>query len=144
VHSAPALSWSTIGKALLTLVLGAVVGVMGTVMHRSIQPWGLVLSLLLVLAAAVTARAFGGLVAWIGYALGLGAAVLTLSQTGPGGDVLVPAGQKIGLVWLVGAGVVAVVGMLLPPRWFSDAPLPARPREPALTADVGGEPDVPQ
>lgn len=144
MHSAPALSWSTIGKAVLTLVLGVVVGLMGTVMHRSIQPWGLVLSLLLVLAAAVTERAFGGLVTWIGFALGLGTAILALSQTGPGGDVLVPAGQKIGLVWLVGAGVVAVVAMLLPGKWFSDVPLPARPREPALTADVGGEPDVSQ
>ena len=142
MHSAPALSWSTIGKAVLTLVLGVVVGLMGTVMHRSIQPWGLVLSLLLVLAAAVTARAFGGLITWIGFALGLGTAILALSQTGPGGDVLVPAGQKIGLVWLVGAGIVAVVAMLLPRAWFSDTPLPARPREPALTADVGGEPDV--
>lgn len=144
MHSASALSWSTIGKAFLTLVLGAVVGGMGTVMHRSLRPWGLVLCLLLVLTAAVTARAFGGLVAWIGFVLGLGTAVLTLSQTGPGGDVLVPAEQRIGLVWLVGAGVVAIIAMLLPRTWFSDAPLPARPREPALAADVGGEPDVPQ
>ena len=39
---------------------------------------------------STTLRAISGLVAWIGYALGLGTAVLTLSQTGPGGDVLVP------------------------------------------------------
>jgi hypothetical protein len=100
VNSAPALSWTVLGKSVLTLVLGVVVGTIGTIMHRSAQPWGLVLSFLLVLTAAV-----------------------------------------IGIVWLLGAGVVAIVAMLLPRAWFSDTPLPARPREPALAPDLGGEPD---
>ena len=141
MNSAPAFSWTVLGKAVLTLVLGVVVGTIGTIMHRSAQPWGLVLSFLLVLTAAVTARAFGGVVAWIGFALGLAGTILVLSQSGPGGDVLVRAGQRIGIVWLLGAGVVAIVAMLLPRAWFSDAPLPARSRDPVLAPDLGGEPD---
>ncbi len=138
-------SWIALGKAVLTLVLGVVVGVMGTVMHRSIRPWGLVLCLLLVLAAAVTARAFGGLVAWIGYLLGLAGTVLVLAQKGPGGDVLLPSGQKIGLVWLFGSIVVAIVGMLLPRAWFADVPRPRpEPVHTAPTTDVAGEPDLPR
>ena len=135
-------SWVLLGKTVLTVVVGFVAGVMGTAMHRSVQPWGLVLSLLLVLTAAVTARAFGGLVAWIGFVAGLGVTVLALSQEGPGGDILMPSGPKIGLVWILGSLLVAVAAMLLPSSWFSDEPRPARTRRPG---DVPvGEPDAPQ
>lgn len=141
------LSPAALGKTILTAFVGIVVGVIGTIMHRSVQPWGLVLCLSLVLAAAATARAFGGLIAWIGFVVGLGVTVLALSQKGPGGDVLVPSGQKLGMVWLLGSVAVAVVAMLLPRAWFSDTPRPARPAPsgpPVLTADVAGEPDAPQ
>jgi hypothetical protein len=141
-------SWVLLGKTVLTVVVGIVVGVVGTIMHRSEQPWGLVVSLLLVLAAAVMARALGGLVSWIGLVVGLGVTVLALSQEGPGGDVLVPSGPKIGLVWMVGSLVVAVGAMLLPRSWFSDAPRPGRTAgatQPVVPADVAaGEPDAPQ
>ncbi|WP_426594586.1 hypothetical protein ACPPVS_03430 [Cellulomonas sp. McL0617] len=132
-----------LGKTVLTVVAGFVVGAIGTIMHRSLQPWGLVLSLALVLAAATTVRAFGGLVAWIGFVVALGATELVLSQKGPGGDVLLPSGQTIGLVWIGGSIVLAVVAMLLPRGWFSAEPLPPRPGTPVPTADVAGEPDVP-
>lgn len=136
-----------LGKTVLTVVAGFVVGAIGTIMHRSIRPWGLVLALLLVLTAAITARAFGGVVAWIGFVVGLGVTVLVLSQTGPGGDVLMPSGQRIGLVWLLGSLVVAVVAMLLPGSWFSDEPRPARRSGtalPVVPADFGGESDAAQ
>jgi len=132
------LSVASVGKAVLTLALGVVVGTMGTVMHRSVRPWGLVVCLLLVVAAAVTARAVGGGAGLIGYVLGLGATVLTLAQEGPGGDTLVPSGQAIGMVWLIGSVLLAVAVALLPRRWFSDAPRPARP-----TRAVTDLPDAP-
>jgi hypothetical protein len=133
-------SWVLVGKTVLTIVVGFVVGLMGTIMHRSLQPWGLVLSLLLVLTAGVTARAFGGGVAWIGFVVGLGLTVLALSQEGPGGDVLMPSGPKLGLVWIIGSLVVAVVAVLLPRSWFSDAPRPPRTGQRADV--VAGEPDA--
>ena len=52
----PLLTASALGKAVATLVLGLVVGAVGTVMHRWHQPWGVVLCLALVVAAAVTTR----------------------------------------------------------------------------------------
>ena len=44
VHS---ISAGVIGKAALMLGLGLLVGTLGTVMHRSVQPWGLLLCLAL-------------------------------------------------------------------------------------------------
>ena len=138
-------SWVLLGKTVLTVVVGFIVGVIGTTMHRSVQPWGLVLGLLLVLTAASTARAFGGLVTWVGFVVGLGVTVLVLSQEGPGGDILMPSGPKIGLVWIVGSLVVAVAAMLLPRSWFSDTPRPARTPKVVLPADgTAGELDAPQ
>ncbi|WP_051275069.1 hypothetical protein [Cellulomonas sp. URHD0024] len=136
-------SVALLGKTVLTVGVGFVVGLIGTIMHRSVQPWGLVLALLLVLTAATTARALGGLVAWIGFVAGLGVTVLALSQEGPGGDVLIPSGPKLGVVWLVGSMVLAVAAMFLPRAWFSDAPRPARPARP-VAGDAVGEPDTTQ
>ena len=53
-----------------------------------------------------------------GYALGLVVTVQVLSQTGPGGDVLVPDGPgSVGVarvVWVLGSIAVLVVAALLP------------------------------
>ena len=125
------LSAAVIGKALVVLLLGGVVAAAGTVMHRAIQPWGVLLALLLVLAGGFTARAWAGLVSLVGYAAGVFLVVQALSQVGPGGDVLVPGGQAIGWVWVLGAVAALVVVGLAPRRWFDDRPLPPRPRRPA-------------
>ncbi|MDM7855660.1 DUF6113 family protein [Cellulomonas alba] len=119
----PPASW---GSFLGAFALGIVVGAVGTVMHRSMRPWGLVICLVLVLTSAVAVRAWGGRRAWTGYAAALTATVWVLSTEGPGGDVLVPSGQNIGWVWMIGAPVVAVIVALLPAAVFDDRLRPVR------------------
>lgn len=117
---------STLGAVLLGVVAGAV----GTVLHRSTRPWGLVVGLLLVLAVAVASRAGGGRIASTGLLAGLFVAIQVLSGRGPGGDVLVPAAGAIGWVWAVGALAVALAVTLAPAAWFADVPLRRRPSTP--------------
>ena len=78
--------------------------------HRS--PWWLTL-LRLVLAAAVTMRAWAGWPAFVGIAGGVFLAVMVLTQTGPGGDVLVPSGDNVNDVWLGGAWLGGSMGALV-------------------------------
>ncbi|HEY5514883.1 MAG TPA: hypothetical protein VIK12_01585 [Pengzhenrongella sp.] len=113
------------------LVLGGLVGAAGTVMHRAVVPWGIAACLALVLASAVGVRAWIGLVGLLGYGLGLVAVVQVLSLKGPGGDVLVPAGQTIGYVWVVGGMLMVAVAAFAPARLFRDEP-PARVTTPDL------------
>ena len=119
------LSAAVVPRIAGSLVLGAVVGALGTVEHRSAPPWGLVLVLLLVLAGAVTVRAWGGLVALLAYAVAWGAVVFALSMRGPGGDVLIPGGTAswtvLGQIWILGAWLPIAASAFLPSRWFQDA-----------------------
>lgn len=119
----PNRSWQLVGSVLL----GVVVGVVGTGVHRANQPWGLVLAYLTVVSAAVLARAWGRGLALVAYGLGLLSMVLAMAFWGPGGDVLV-ADQGIGYAWISGPALVLVVA-LLPARLFSDRPMVPR-REP--------------
>jgi hypothetical protein len=123
-HSAGA-----IGSTVAALVLGVVVGTLGTVLHRSIPPWGVVVCLALALAAAVTMRAWTGFGALLGYTVGLVVSVQLLTQRGPGGDTLVPDGQAIGWVWVLGSIVATIVAALLPRAMFDDRP--RAPRTPS-------------
>jgi len=133
------------GKAVATLVLGLVVGIVGTVMHRWHEPWGVVLCLALVVAGSVTSRAWAGWPTWVTYAGGVFFAVQALSQTGPGGDVLIPSGQLIGWVWVIGSIGLALATGLLPARLFRDAqpeaapPVAASPEAPAAAVSAGPE-----
>lgn len=108
-----------VARHLGLLALGVLVAVVGTGVHRSSPPWGLVLALAMVLATGVLARSWVG---WTGL-LTVGLAVVTtvavLAGRGPGGDVLV-ALDWLGVVWYAGGALVAAAG-LLPRRWFSDA-----------------------
>lgn len=119
-----------IGRALAALLLGLVVGAAGTVAHRAVSPWGLVLGGVLVLSAVVTLRAWGGLRTVLPFAVGLFAVVFLLAGEGPGGDVLVPKGDGAWWVWVVSAAVATLVGCLLPRRLFSDEPWPRRGEHP--------------
>ena len=116
----------------MTLLLGVVVGVVGTVMHRWQMPWGVAICLVLVVAAAVTSRAWAGWPTWITYCGGVFFAVQALAQTGPGGDVLVPTGQVIGWVWVIGSIAAALLTGLLPGRLFRERP--SDPSGPAADA----------
>lgn len=102
-------------------VLGVIVGVVGTGVHRLNPPSGLVLALGVVASAGVLVRAWAGTRGMLALGLALLATVGSMALPGPGGDVLVAA-QPVGYVWCGGALVVALVG-LLPRRWFSDRPL---------------------
>ncbi|HEY0186538.1 MAG TPA: hypothetical protein VGC67_03535 [Cellulomonas sp.] len=110
-------------RAFGAVLLGGALGAIGTVVHRSTRPWGLVLALVLVLAAAVTMRAWSGWIAAVGLMVGLFAVIQVLSSTGPGGDVLVPASDAYGWIWVVGAMLAPVLVVLAPKSWFADVPL---------------------
>jgi len=108
------------------VLLGALVAALGTVAHRGHAPWGLVAALVLVLTAGVMCRAWNGWLGLGGYALGLLVVVPLLARTGPGGDVLVPAGERVSWIWLIGSAVATVLTALVPRRMFDVRPLPAR------------------
>ncbi|WP_456787851.1 DUF6113 family protein [Cellulomonas sp. P5_C5] len=137
------LSAGAIGSAVAALLLGVVVGALGTVLHRSIPPWGVVICLTLAFVAAVTVRAWTGFVALAGYAVGLLVTVQLLTQQGPGGDVLAPDGQAIGWVWVLGSIAVTAVAAVLPRGLFDDTPRSPRtptsshaPRTPTAGPDA--------
>lgn len=114
------LSGRGLARLLATGLLGLVVGVVGTSVHRAQPPWGLLLALACVSSAGVLARAWTGRAGLLALALGVFAAVSLLGGPGPGGDVLV-ALQPVGVAWYVSALVLVAVA-LLPRRWFSDTP----------------------
>jgi len=115
------LSGRVVARWLGAALLGAVIGVVGTGVHRSTPPWGLLLALGTVLAGGVLARAWTGWSGMFALAMGVATAVAVLGQSGPGGDVLIAA-EPIGYVWYGGALVVALAGAL-PARWFSTRPV---------------------
>lgn len=120
------LTGRVLGRLLATGLLGLVVGVVGTGVHRTQPPWGVLLALLCVVSVGVLARAWTGRAGLLAVALGVFAAVSLLGGPGPGGDVLV-ALQPVGVVWYLGALAVLPVA-LLPRRWFSDEPTERRRR----------------
>ena len=111
---------SRLGPLATCLLLGVVVGAVGTVMHRSLAPWGLVLGLFVVLGAATFTRAWQGGSGTAGFAAGWFVTVLVLWQGGPGGDLLVPDLGPWGTVWILGGAVAAAAPLLAPSRWFTD------------------------
>lgn len=118
-----------IARWVAALVLGGLVGAAGTAMHRAAMPWGVALCLALVLASSVLVRAWVGLVGLLAHGVGWVVVVQVLSLTGPGGDVLIPAGQAIGYVWIVGGMLMIAAGAFAPARWFRDES-PARATTP--------------
>ncbi|WP_454044504.1 DUF6113 family protein [Cellulosimicrobium sp. Marseille-Q8652] len=119
-----------VGRGAACALIGAVVGLVGTVAHRApvvdlpALHLGLVLALLAVLAGSVLSRAWGGYAGLLGFGIGWVAVVQILSLEGPGGDVLVP-GQVVGYVWIYGGLLVVALAAFLPRSWFSERPVRA-------------------
>ncbi|MCL3862591.1 DUF6113 family protein [Actinotalea sp. K2] len=101
------------------LLVGLVVGVVGTAVHRAMVPWGLVLALATVLSAAVLARAWSGLAGVLAVAAGTFLAVQLMGGRGPGGDVLIPA-QSLSVIWAYGHLGLYAVAAFAPRGWFVD------------------------
>jgi hypothetical protein len=100
--------------------VGVVAAAVGTVAHRGHLPWGFVASVALVLVSAVMARAWGGWASWSGHLVATALVVLLVSRPGPGGDVLLPAGQTLSWGWLAGAVAASALVGIAPARLFRD------------------------
>ncbi|NMR19874.1 DUF6113 family protein [Cellulomonas fimi] len=122
-----------LARCAASLVLGVLVGAVGTVMQRALPPVGVALCLALVVASCAVARAWAGLLGVAAYGVAWVVVVQVLSLTGPGGDVLIPAGQAVGYAWIVGGMLMVAVAAFLPARWFRDErtlPLDTAPLDP--------------
>lgn len=141
-----------VARIVFALLLGLVVGAVGTAIHRTLFdgfPLGLVLALALTLSFALTFRAWAGWPALIAMGLGWLIAVHGLSLLGPGGDVLVidPSAPvpfpSASVIWSYAGIALIVATALLPRRWF------ARESAPDESATLGSaevytaESDVP-
>lgn len=86
------------------VVLGAIVALMGTIVHRQWYPWLLIAALVATVTGGVWMAAWKRSFALIGYFTAWTIGVLVFAGHGPGGDVLVP-GQDLG-------GTPAIAGQL--------------------------------
>jgi hypothetical protein len=109
----------------LTLLLGLVVGLVGTITHRTAPPWGLLAAVAATLSAAVLARATAEGAGLAAYAAGLLLVIQAANGYRPGGDVLIPA-DALGYAWLVLPLLMCAVVTFLPRRWWDrrDAGMP--------------------
>jgi len=129
-------------RVVLSGLLGALVGAVGTFMFAALLPagitdhvsaaasWpvGLVLTLALSVAAAILARAWGGYGAYTAYAVGWLVVVIVLSgMHGPGGDVLAGAHQRWASLWMYGGFLLVAASAFAPRGWFAEVPRDAGP-----------------
>lgn len=118
---------------LVALIVGVVYGMAGTIAHAFRLGWfplGVLLALigtaaLLVAVRALTADRLAALATGIGVLI----TAVVLSGRGPGGSVVVPEGDAVmvgpvhlGLVWLIGCAIVAVLVVVWPTprRWAAE------------------------
>jgi len=110
-------------SALVAAVCGAAIGVLFTVAHRaSVEAAGLEIPYGIVLGIGCAVAFLGAMrLLWdtrwptVGGALGLIAAILLLSFTGPGGSVIV-TDDGYGWTWLILAPLAAIVVIAWPRR----------------------------
>ena len=100
-------------------LLGGLVGLVGTIMHRQWMPWILIVALLTVAVAGVLVRAWLGAGGLIPYGIGWFVVVQVFAAQGPGGDIVMPA-QPISYVWMIGGMVMIGVAAFAPRSWFRD------------------------
>lgn len=105
----------------LAVAASLAVALLGTVVHRAAQPWGVLLALAAALSGAVLARALAGAAGLVA----AGGVLLLVTQLAsalrPGGDILV-AGDAVGYAWLYGSVGAVAVAAFLPARWFAADP----------------------
>ncbi|MBX3078380.1 MAG: PIG-L family deacetylase [Salinibacterium sp.] len=102
-----------IAVSVIAVLLGVIVGTIGTANNQAVWvaiPLGIVALFLVGLRLLFTSRVAAGFAA-----IGLVGAVWLLSQTGPGGSVLVPATTS-GYLWTFGTILIAVVVLAWPRR----------------------------
>lgn len=135
------LSW------LVSFVIGVAFGVAATVGHASLPPVGLVVGAVGCAAILVALRMLAddrGAVLAAG--VGMYAALLVISQRGPGGSVIVPA-STLATVWMVVLGAIILLAVVTPDfrklraaqtaRDRQAAASPVAPASGALWADDG-------
>ena len=96
-------------------VLGAIVAAVGAVAYRSYPPIGVILSVFLVLMAAVFVRTWSSWLGVIAFAVPFVALTYAFTRTGPGGDLLITP-DHLGYGWLYGGAGAVVIACLLPAR----------------------------
>lgn len=106
-------------RCLGIVVLGAIIGLIGSFMFRSVAPLGLILACATLLSAALLARSWAHTAGVISLGLGWIAMVQILALEGPGGDIVITA-QPIGYIWGFGGVVFILVALLAPRAWFQD------------------------
>ncbi|HLR55196.1 MAG TPA: DUF6113 family protein [Actinomycetales bacterium] len=104
---------------IIGVLLGILVGALGTTLHRSAPPWGLILAIVATAALSVAARSLMSWAGLISAVVGWAIAVQWLALEGPAGDVLI-AGDGLGYGWLLGGILALFVGLLLPATFFQD------------------------
>lgn len=102
---------------LAALITGVVVGALGSVFYRvttDFVPSGLVVALAAVGLGAVFLRALAGRAEYVAYPVAVLASVGAASAAS---DRILLV-QGVGILWIVGAVLLAVIGVLLPRQWF--------------------------
>ena len=114
---------------LFGLVLGVIVGALGTALHRTAPPLGLILALIATASLVVAMRSLMGWTGLLSSVIGWAVTVQFLALGRKAGDVLI-AGDSLGYGWLLGGILCLFVGLLLPISLFNDdkdrSEIPAR------------------
>ncbi|BAR06879.1 protein [Scardovia inopinata] len=127
-------SWPGWVRLTLSLLAGCAVGLIGTVSHRMGAayniPYGMVLSLLIVLGSAWSARARSGYADLVLHFVSSTATAWGLALTSKASSALVATGSvafhtyfstHVWQWWLYGIIVIQVVVAFFPASWFSSA-----------------------
>jgi hypothetical protein len=136
-------STSRIPGAILSLLVGAIYGTVGTVAHQNVirigeaaLPVGLVLALIGALGLLIGFRLlFQDRIAVLFAAIGMVGMIALFSVASAGGSILIPQGAT-GLVWTVVPVLVATVVVAwprMPQRPLTATPAPAAPSMPNLS-----------
>ncbi|MDI2099653.1 PIG-L family deacetylase [Ruicaihuangia caeni] len=96
------------------LLIGAVMGALGTAAHQAVPPWGIALSLVMVASVLAALRALNETrLAAVAASVGLMVVIVMLATPGAGGSAFIPA-TPAGYAWTFGPAVVAFIALAWP------------------------------